>query len=60
MVTQDEVNIFLDDLRDSGRCNMIMDSGIEVRHEFPGISRQETTDMVAKWMDTFEERHPKD
>ena len=57
-INQDDVNIYLDELRDSGVTNMF-GSGSYVQKEFD-ININEAHNYVAEWMRTFEERHPND
>jgi hypothetical protein len=45
---------FLDDLRESGACNMF-GSGIYLQEAF-GLDRYEAKDVVLEWMATFSER----
>lgn len=45
---------FLDDLRESGACNMF-GSGIYLQEMF-GIDRFEAKEIVLEWMETFSER----
>ena len=53
--TQDEVNVFLDDLRESGSVNMF-GAGSSISEQF-GITKYEATRFLQTWMNTFEERH---
>jgi len=55
--TQDEVNLFLDDLRQSGVTNMF-GAAPYLRREFD-LRQQEASDMLIEWMRTFGERHPR-
>jgi len=52
-----EVFTFLDDLQESGRTNMFGASPY-VQAEFSELSRKESQDLVGKWMETYETRHP--
>jgi hypothetical protein len=45
---------FLDNLRDSGACNML-GSGIYLQEMF-GINKRESKSIVLEWMKTFNER----
>jgi hypothetical protein len=55
MTLQEEVNLFLDDLRESGAINMF-GAAPYVQKEF-GVSRYDARDLVKNWMETFGERH---
>jgi len=48
---------FLDDLRESGACNMF-GSGVYLQEMF-GINRRESQEVVLEWMNTFNERETK-
>ena len=52
---QNEVNEFLDDLRESGETNMF-GAGPHVMEEFM-VDRREAKAFVMEWMRTFEARH---
>jgi hypothetical protein len=56
MSLQEQANLFLDDLRDSGVTNMFGAAAYLVA-EF-GVSREEAKALLLNWMQTFEERHP--
>ena len=56
MTTQEEVNDYLDALRESGETNMFGAAAYLVA-EF-GVSREEAKFLLLNWMQTFEERHP--
>lgn len=56
MSMQEQVNYFLDELRDSGATNMF-GAAPYIVEEF-GVTRQEARDLLLNWMQTFEERHP--
>ena len=56
MSKQEQVNYFLDELRDSGVTNMF-GAAPYIVEEF-GVTRQEAKDLLLNWMQTFEERHP--
>ena len=55
MNKQEQVNYFLDELRDSGSTNMF-GAAPYIVEEF-GVTRQEARDLLLNWMQTFEERH---
>ena len=52
--TQDEVNVFLDALRESGSVNMF-GVGCSIQDQF-GITKYEANRFLQTWMNTFEER----
>lgn len=56
MTLQDTVNVFLDELRESGDLNMF-GAAPYVSDAF-GVSKYEARDLVKNWMQTFAERHP--
>jgi len=56
MSKQEQVNYFLDELRESGVTNMFAAAPYIVE-EF-GVTRQEAKSFLLNWMQTFEERHP--
>ena len=56
MSLQEQVNYFLDELRDSGVTNMF-GAAPYIVEEF-GVTRQEAKDLLLNWMQTFDERHP--
>jgi len=53
MTTQEEVNQFLLELRDSGVTNMF-GSGVYVEREF-NVSKKEASEFVLKWMSSMED-----
>jgi hypothetical protein len=53
-MNKDEIFEYLDNLRESGICNMY-ESGKFVREEF-GLDRYEARDIVIEWMQTFSQR----
>ncbi len=53
--TQDEVNKFLDTLRESGLTNMV-GAGKYIQDRF-GVSKYDANRFLIKWMETFGERH---
>ena len=53
---QDDVNSFLDHLRESGSINMF--GAAPYVAEVFDVSRNEARDLVKNWMETFVERHP--
>jgi len=55
MTLQEEVNVFLDDLRETGAINMF-GAAPYVAETF-GVSKHEARDLVKNWMETFAERH---
>ena len=55
MTLQEEVNVFLDNLRESGAINMF-GAAPYVSDAF-GVSKYEARDLVINWMETFAERH---
>ena len=52
--TQDEVNVFLDALRESGSVNMF-GAGSSIQDQF-GITKYEANRFLQTWMTTFEDR----
>ena len=54
--TEEDVFLFLDVVRESGVTNMYGASPY-IREEFD-VTRYEANRLLAKWMDTFSERHP--
>ena len=56
MSKQEQVNYFLDELRESGVTNMF--GAVPYIVEEFGFSRQEAQKFLVNWMQTFEERHP--
>ena len=55
MILQEKVNVFLDQLRESGAINMF-GAAPYVSDAF-GVTKYEARDLVKNWMQTFEERH---
>ena len=55
MSKQEQVNYFLDELRDSGATNMF-GAAPYIVEEF-GVSRNEAKQLLLNWMQTFAERH---
>jgi len=55
MSKQEQVNYFLDALRDSGAINMF-GAAPYIVEEF-GVSRNEAKQLLLNWMQTFGERH---
>lgn len=53
---QDEMNEYLDDLRESGEVNMF-ECVPNVLRKFPELDQKEAEEMVSKWMRTFGDRH---
>jgi len=56
LTLQEQANLFLDALRDSGATNMFGAAPYLVE-EF-GVTRHEAKNLLLTWMKTFEERHP--
>ena len=56
IVTQEEVNIFLDSLRKSCEINMF-GARPYIAGSF-GITKNQAGKMLSEWMRTFSERHP--
>jgi hypothetical protein len=56
MSKQEQVNYFLDDLRESGATNMF--GAVPYIVEEFGFSRREAQEYLVNWMQTFAERHP--
>ena len=54
--TEEDVFVFLDVVRESGVTNMFGASPY-IRDEF-GCTRYEANRLLAKWMETFSDRHP--
>jgi len=54
-ITQQTVNQFLDDLRESGKTNMY-EAGQYIQDKF-GITKYEANRFLIKWMETFKERN---
>ena len=55
MSKQEQVNDYLDALRDSGATNMF-GAAPYIVEEF-GVSRNEAKQLLLNWMQTFGERH---
>ena len=53
-ITQDQVNIFLDNLRESGVTNMF-GAGSYIQEEF-GVTKYDAQRFLIKWMQKFGER----
>ena len=56
MTSKEEVFRFLDELRESGACNMF-EAGSYVIEAY-GIDKKLAKEYVLEWMKTFKERHP--
>ena len=54
--TEEDVFVYLDDVRESGVTNMYGASPYIIK-EF-AVTRYEANRLLAKWMETFSERHP--
>ena len=48
----DDMLLFLDDLRDSGTCNMF-GAGCFVAKQYPELDRGQENIVLGYWMDTF-------
>jgi hypothetical protein len=55
--TQEQVNTFLDALRDSGKTNMVEATPYIQKHF--RVTKYDAQRFLVKWMETFSERHPK-
>jgi hypothetical protein len=55
-VLDDEIDVFLDELRESGDTNM-WGAAPYIQSEF-GLSRKESRDHLLRWIKSFSERHP--
>jgi len=53
--TQETVNLFLDDLRDSGITNMYS-AGTFIQNSFD-VTKYDANRFLIKWMETYGERH---
>lgn len=53
--TQDEVNIFLDNLRESGLVNMF-GAGANIQKMFD-VTKYDANRFLQTWMETFGDRH---
>ena len=54
--TQDDVNKFLDILRESGVTNMY-GAGAYIQQRFTNVTENDAQQFLVKWMETFSERH---
>ena len=54
-ITQDQVNIFLDNLRESGVTNMFGATPY-IQKRF-GVTKYDANRFLVNWMETFGERH---
>ena len=52
---QDEMFLYLDELRDSGRINMY-GAGPELEREY-GLEASAAREVLQEWMDTYSDRH---
>ena len=50
---------FLDNLRESGVTNMF-GAGPYIRSAYPVVTRAEARALLTEWMETFDERHPRE
>lgn len=57
MPDQNEVNEFLDALRESGAVNMF-GAAVYIQGEFSLLSSSEAKEFLMEWMRTFSERQP--
>ena len=57
MATEQEMFEYLDDLRASGETNMY-GAAPYLQDEF-GLDRREARAVLQRWMQTFEDRHPR-
>ncbi len=55
-VTQKEIFVYLDKLRESGETNMF-GAGVYLEREF-NLSRKHARKNLMEWMKTFGDRHP--
>ena len=55
MTLQEEVNVFLNNLRETGAINMF-GAATYVAETFD-VSKKEARDLLKNWMETFAERH---
>ena len=55
MSKQEQVNDYLDALRESGVTNMF-GAAPYIMEEF-GVARNDAKDLLLNWMQTFQERH---
>jgi len=56
-ITQDKVNNFLDNLRESGKINMF--GAAPYVAEMFDISKAQARQMLTSWMDSFEDKKEK-
>ena len=56
MTLQEKVNVFLDELRESGAINMF--GAAPIIAETFGVTKKEAQQYLKNWMDTFADRHP--
>ena len=54
--TQEQVNVFLDTLRESGITNMF-GAGAYIQQRFTNVTENDAQQFLVKWMETFSERH---
>lgn len=57
-VLKEKVFVYLDELRESGVTNMY-GAGPYVEDEFD-VDRRTARSLVVEWMETFDERHPRE
>jgi len=56
MEMQEKINVYLDNLRESGVTNMF--GAAPYIQEVFGVERSEAKQYLMNWMRTFDERHP--
>lgn len=57
-ILQEEINLFLDDLREIGITNMF-GAVPYIQLEYPELTEQQAKQALLNWMNTFKERHSK-
>jgi hypothetical protein len=57
-IVTDEMLVYLDNLRESGSTNMY-GAGPYLQAEFD-LTRVQSHEVLAYWMETFEKRHPEE
>lgn len=55
-IIKDDVFVFLDRVRDSGKINMF--GAAPYVQEWFGLKKAEAQFLLGEWMRTFDERHP--
>ena len=56
-IVTDEHLEYLDDLRESGRTNML-GAAPYLLDEFTSLDKSDAKEVLLYWMDSFDERHP--